>query len=238
MQKRACLVAATAACVLVGCSDRAPAPPSDQGHQATGAVGHEGREHGRHMEHRFDDVDRYVKAFDDPARDAWQMPDRVIQALGLAPGQSVADIGAGTGYFSVRLAASAAEPRVFAVDIEPAMVEYVRERSEKEGLRNVVAVLAGADRSNLPEPVDVVLIADTYHHIPDRVAYFTALRASLKPGGRLAIVDFRKDAPEGPPVEFRFTPEEIGAELASAGFVLDAQHDFLPRQIFLVYRAS
>jgi hypothetical protein len=71
MQKRACLaVAVTAACVLVGCSDRATAPQSDQGHQVTVEVGEEGREHGRHMEHRFDDVDRYVKAFDDPARDA------------------------------------------------------------------------------------------------------------------------------------------------------------------------
>jgi ubiquinone/menaquinone biosynthesis C-methylase UbiE len=193
---------------------------------------------GGHMDHRFEDAEKYAKQFDDPARDAWQMPARVIDALGLRPGQSVADIGAGTGYFTVRLAKSSATPKVFAVDIEKSMVDYVRQRAAKEGLKNVVVVQAGADRTNLPEAVDLVLVVDTYHHIPDRRAYFWELRKSMNPGARLAIIDFRKDAPEGPPVEFRFTPEEITGELTKAGFTLAAQHDFLPRQMFLVYRVS
>lgn len=189
-----------------------------------------------HMEHSFADAEQYAKSFDDPARDAWQMPDRVIAALGLKPGQSVADIGAGTGYFSVRLAKSAAAPKVFGVDIEANMVQYLRQRAMKEGLKNIVAVKADANKTNLPEAVDVVLIVDTYHHIGDRVAYFTALKSLLKPGGRLAIVDFKKDAPgEGPPAHFRFTPDQISGELAKAGFALQTQHDFLPRQMFLVY---
>jgi SAM-dependent methyltransferase len=188
-----------------------------------------------HMAHRFEDAERYAKSFDDPARDAWQMPDRVIGALGLTSGQSVADIGAGTGYFTVRLARAPARPQVFAVDIESRMVDYVRNRASREGLTNVVAVQAEADRTNLPERVDVALVVDTYHHIPNRVAYFTALKTQLKPGGRLAIVDFRQDSPEGPPMEFRFTPEQITAELTTAGFALQAQHDFLPRQMFLIY---
>jgi SAM-dependent methyltransferase len=137
----------------------------------------------------------------------------------------------------VRLAKSAAAPKVFAVDIEPTMVEYVRHRAMREGLKNVVAVHAGADRSNLPESVDVVLIVDTYHHIPNRVTYFTALKAIMKAGARLAIVDFNKDSPEGPPVEFRVTPEQVTAELAKAGFTLQTRHDFLPRQMFLIYTA-
>jgi SAM-dependent methyltransferase len=115
------------------------------------------------------------------------------------------------------------------------MVEYVRHRAMRDGLTNVVAVKAGADRTNLPEPVDVVLIVDTYHHLPNRVAYFTALKTLMKPGARLAIIDFKKDSPEGPPVEFRFTPDQITAELARAGFTLQTQHDFLPRQMFLIY---
>jgi hypothetical protein len=86
--------------------------------------------------------------------------------------------------------------------------------------------------------VDVALVVDTYHHIPNPVAYFTALKTSMKPGARLAIVDFRTGAPEGPPEEFRFTPQEIRAELAQAGFSALAEHDFLPRQIFLVFTAS
>jgi ubiquinone/menaquinone biosynthesis C-methylase UbiE len=191
-----------------------------------------------HMEHRFDDAERWAKSFDDPARDEWQMPARVIEALALRTGQLVADIGAGTGYFTVRLAKSAAAPKVYAVDIEPSMVQYVRQRAAKEGLKNVVAVHGAGDRTNLPESVDLVLIVDTYHHIPNRVEYFTALRKVMKPSARLAVVDFRKGVPGGPPDEFRFTEEQISRELAHAGFALQAQHDFLPRQIFLVYDAN
>jgi ubiquinone/menaquinone biosynthesis C-methylase UbiE len=187
------------------------------------------------MEHRFDDAELYAKSFDDPARDAWQMPARVIDTLGLTPGQIAADIGAGTGYFSVRLAKAAAKPKVYAVDVEESMVNYVKQRAAKEGLSQVIAVRASADRANLPEAVDVVLIVDTFHHIPNRPAYFRELRKSMKPSARLAIIDFRKGAPSGPPEEFRFTPEQITAELKQAGFALQAQHDFLPRQLFLIY---
>jgi len=196
---------------------------------------HMGTDKPDHLGRHFDNAEEWAKSFDDPARDQWQMPSRVIEALQLKSGQVVADIGAGTGFFTVRLARSQAVPKVYAVDIEPSMVEYVKQRAAREGLKNVVAVQAGADRTNLPEPVDLVLIVDTYHHIPNRVAYFTALKAHLKPGARLAIIDFRKDAPSGPPVEFRFTPDQISTELAAAGFSRLTSYDFLPRQIFLVY---
>ena len=118
------------------------------------------------------------------------------------------------------------------------MVAHLTERAKGEGLANMTAVLAGDGTTNLPEPVDVVLIVDTFHHIPNRVAYLTALKGKLTPGGRVAIVDFRKDAPQGPPVEFRFTPDQLTAELRQAGFELDASHDFLPQQLFLIYRVK
>ena len=190
--------------------------------------------HPDHMDHHFD-ANASAKTFDDPARDAWQMPDRVIAALNLKPGQIVADIGSGTGYFSVRLAKSAAAPKVYGADIEPSMVTYLRERAAKEGLHNVISVQATADSANLPEPVDLVLIVDTYHHIGDREAYFRRLAKSLKPGGRVAIIDFKPDSPEGPPKEFRFSPEKFKSEMATAGYKLAAQHDFLPRQNFLIF---
>ena len=193
--------------------------------------------HPDHMEHHFDPA-ASAKSFDDPARDAWQMPDRVIAALALKPGQSVADIGSGTGYFSVRLAKSAAAPKVYGADIEPGMVTYLRQRAEKEGLKNVVSVQAAADAPNLPEPVDVVLIVDTYHHIGNREVYFRKLQASLKPGGRVAIVDFKADSPEGPPKEYRFTPEQFKTEMSAAGYRLWQQFDFLPRQNFLVFEVA
>ena len=188
-----------------------------------------------HMDHKFDDPARYAKSFDDPARDAWQMPARVIDALQLKSGMKVADIGAGTGYFSMRLA-KAPGVSVFAVDIEPKMVEYLKQRAHNEHAMNVTAVLAGASSPNLPEPVDVILVVDTYHHLSNRPAYFRELRKALRPGGRIAIVDFRKDAPEGPPVHFRFTPEQIQEEMKQAGYELQSAHDFLPRQHFLIFR--
>ncbi len=95
-----------------------------------------------HMQHHFDPV-ASAKGFDDPARDTWQMPDRVVATLALRPGEAVADIGAGTGYFTVRLAKSPAAPKVYAADIEPEMVNYLRQRAAKEGLKNVIAVQAG-----------------------------------------------------------------------------------------------
>ena len=193
--------------------------------------------HPDHMEHHFDPA-ASAKAFDDPARDTWQLPDRVIAALDLKPGQVIADIGSGTGYFTVRLAKSPAAPKVYGADIEPAMVTYLRERAAKEGLGNVVAVQAAADTPNLPEPVDLVLIVDTYHHIGNREAYFSRLRSSLKPGARVAIIDFRPDSPEGPPKEFRFPPEKFQAEMSQAGYKLAHQYDFLPRQNFLVFEVA
>jgi ubiquinone/menaquinone biosynthesis C-methylase UbiE len=194
--------------------------------------------HADHMEHRFDNPKQLAKNFDDPARDAWQEPDRVIEALALKRGQTAADIGAGTGYFTVRLAKSAAAPKVYAVDIEPSMVTYVAERAATEHLTNVVAVQAAADAPNLPEAVDLALIVDTFHHIGNRESYFRRLAKSLKPGGRVAIIDFKPDSPEGPPKEFRFTPEQIKLEMSKAGYALTAQHDFLARQNFLIFNVA
>lgn len=188
-----------------------------------------------HMHHRFDDPERFARSFDDPARDAWQMPERVIEALNLAPGATVADLGAGTGYFSMRLARAVPQGTVYAVDIEPAMLAYIEKRAAAAGVTNIVTVRAGERSPNLPKPVDVLLVVDTYHHLPDRVAYFRQAQASLTRSGRVAIIDFRKDSPEGPPPEFRFEADQIVREMEIAGYRVAAQHDFLPRQHFLVF---
>jgi cyclopropane fatty-acyl-phospholipid synthase-like methyltransferase len=191
-----------------------------------------------HMQHRFDDPERYAKSFDDPARDKWQMPVRVLEALRLSPAASVADIGAGTGYFTVRLARAVPNGTVHAVDIEASMLDHIRKRATAEGLKNVRTVHATGTDPNLPTPVDLVLVVDTYHHIANRAAYFRELTKSLTSDGRVAIIDFRKDAPEGPPVEFRFDAEQISGEMKDAGYRLDARHEFLPRQHFLIFRPA
>jgi cyclopropane fatty-acyl-phospholipid synthase-like methyltransferase len=187
------------------------------------------------MPHRFDDAEKWAARFEDPGRDAWQKPDEVIAALALKPDAVVADIGAATGYFPVRLARALPEGRVYGVDIEPSMVEYLGHRAQREGLGNLQAVLAAADDPKLPEPVDLVLVVNTYHHIEQRPAYFERLRAKLKPAGRLAIIDFRKGQPMGPPEAHRIDAAQVRAELESAGYALAAEHAFLPNQHFLVF---
>jgi ubiquinone/menaquinone biosynthesis C-methylase UbiE len=188
-----------------------------------------------HMEHRFDDPARFAKSFDDPARDGWQMPGRVIAALQLQPDSQVADIGAGTGYFSMKLSKAVPKGTVFAVDVEPKMLDFLRNRAKAEHVTNVVPVQAAASSPNIPKPVDAILIVNTYHHLPSRASYFADLKRSLKPGGRIAIIDFRKDAPSGPPPEFRFDAAQIVAEMEQAGYRVAARHDFLPHQHFVIF---
>lgn len=186
-------------------------------------------------QHSFGDAEKWSHVFDDPARDAWQKPHEVIKALALKPDAIVADIGAGTGYFSARLANMLPQGRVYAVDIEPDMVKYLAERARREGLKSMTAVAGTAGDARIPEKADLILLVDVYHHIDDRSRYFRRLRDSLKPGGRIAIIDFRLDAANGPPKAARVAPQRVKAELKSAGYALAKEHGFLPEQYFLVF---
>jgi len=189
-------------------------------------------------QHSFGNAEQWAHVFDDPKRDAWQKPHEVIQALRLKPDAVVADIGAGTGYFAVRFANMVPKGRVYGIDIEPDMVKYLSERAKREKRDNLVATAGTPDDPRLPEKADLILMVDVFHHLDERERYFQKLRASLKPGGRLAIIDFRLDAPEGPPTAARIAPERVKAELKSAGYTLAREHAFLPNQYFLVFSPS
>ena len=189
-------------------------------------------------QHGFGDAEKWAQVFDDPKRDAWQKPHEVIQALALKPDALIADIGSGTGYFSVRFANMTPKGRVYGVDTEPDMVKFLADRAKREGLKNITAVAGAPDDPRLPEKVDLVLLVDVYHHIGDRERYFRKLRDALKPGGRLAVIDFRMDSPEGPPKSARIAPDRVKAELRRAGYVLAGEHTFLPNQYFLVFRPA
>lgn len=198
--------------------------------------------HAHHEHHRFDDAEAWAKQFDDPSRDAWQRPEAVLDYLALPPDAHVADLGAGTGYFTVRLARRLPRGRVLANDIEPDMVRYLGERAAKEGLENVVPVQGRPDDPALPEPVDVAFLCNVYHHIEDPVGYFRALAEQLRPGGRVIVVDFEKDAPAdvpGPPPHMRVGRDALVAELARAGFELvRADGDVLPYQYIVELRLA
>jgi SAM-dependent methyltransferase len=187
-------------------------------------------------QHSFSDAEQWAHVFDDPKRDAWQKPHEVIQALALKPDAVIADLGSGTGYFAVRLANMVPKGRVYGVDIEPDMVKYLAERAKREKRGNVAAVAGTPDDPRLPEKVDLILLVDVYHHIDDRQRYFRNLRASLKSGGRIAVIDFRMDSPDGPPEAARIAPQRVIDELKAAGYGLAKQHDFLPNQYFLVFQ--
>ncbi|MEZ4238377.1 MAG: methyltransferase domain-containing protein [Myxococcota bacterium] len=192
------------------------------------------------VSHPFHDAARWADVFDDPARDAWQRPEALVEALRLRPGDTVADVGAGTGYFEPHLArAVGPEGHVLAVDIEPELVDHMRARFADTGLQTVEARLGAADDPALPaHEVDLVLLVDTYHHIGDRVDYFARLKDALAKKGRLVIVDFRadRDGP-GPPKAHRIPAEQVVAELAEAGWKLKRDHgDLLPEQYVLELR--
>lgn len=186
-------------------------------------------------DHSFSGADQWARVFDDPKRDAWQKPHEVIQALKLKPDAVIADIGSGTGYFSVRFAHRVPQGRVYGLDTEPDMVKYLAERAKREGLKNVSAVQAKPGDPQLPEKADVVILVDVYHHLQNREQYFRRLQQSLKAGGRLAIIDFRMDSPDGPPKAARIAPQQVKAELQRAGYVLSEEHAFLPNQYFLLF---
>ncbi|HJQ84267.1 MAG TPA: class I SAM-dependent methyltransferase [Candidatus Binatia bacterium] len=179
-------------------------------------------------------LERYVAELEDPGRDEWQQPERVVKTLALRPGMVVADVGAGTGYFARRFGAAVAPGgKVLALDVEPGMLDELRRRAPDA--KNVeTRVVPPGDPGLAPKSVDVVFICNTGHHLPDRVRYYGNLRQALRPGGRLVLVDFHKrDLPVGPPVKEKLSRDETLHEAEEAGFRLRAGHDILPYQYFL-----
>jgi ubiquinone/menaquinone biosynthesis C-methylase UbiE len=190
--------------------------------------------------HSFADVPYWVSVFDDPARDGWQKPRALVAALGIRRGMTVADLGAGTGYFS-RWLSEAVGPTgtVLAVDVEPSLVAHLRERAEHDRTANVVPVLASPDNPRLPAGgVDLVLVVDTYHHLDDRLVYLRRMRRVLRPAGRVAIVEWQKrELPVGPPMEHKLAREQVVDEMTAAGYRLVAEPPILPYQYVVVFRA-
>jgi predicted methyltransferase len=189
--------------------------------------------------HSFGDVDQWSKVFDDPSRDGWQKPQALLAALALQPGMTVADLGAGTGYFSRHLAAAVGPAgTVLAVEVEPTLVAHLRARAEREDAANVVPVLASPDNPRLPAAgVDLVLVVDTYHHFDHRTRYLPQLRRALRPGGRVAIIDWKPgELPQGPPPDHKLPRERVIEEMHAAGFALLEDLDLLPYQYALVFR--
>lgn len=175
-------------------------------------------------------------------RDREQRPDEVIRAMGLRDGDVVADVGAGTGYFTRRLArAVAPRGRVYAVEIQPEMIALLKQGVEKAGLTNVVPVLGAADDPRLPPAaLDWILLVDVYHELQQPKAVLARMREALKPTGKVALVEYRLEGPTALHIreEHRMSPKQVLAEWEPAGFRLAARHEFLPTQHFFVFEKA
>lgn len=167
-------------------------------------------------------------------RDRWQHPDRVLAASDVTDGERIADLGAGGGYFTYRLArAVGPDGRVYAVDTDADMRARIRDRAHRAGHGNIVTVAARDDDPGLPEPVDLILIVDAFHHLPDdRIGYLAGLAGALRPGGRIAIIEPR---PRWYLFGHATAPERIRVTSERAGYTAAGEHDFLPRQSFTVF---
>jgi arsenite methyltransferase len=198
------------------------------------------RERALTAHHGFGDVAHWAGVFESPDRVKWQKPDEVVRALDLKPGQTVIDIGAGTGYFTRRFAkAVGPSGAVIGLDVEPGMVNYMKADAKKLGLQNYHARVVKADDPELsPNSADVIFFCDTLHHVDDRLAYLRKLAPALKPGGRIAVVDFMKDAPEGPPKRMKISREQMMEQFRKAGYDMVREHKFLPYQYFLEFEPA
>jgi predicted methyltransferase len=172
-----------------------------------------------------------------PDRDLWQHPEQIMDVLGIADGSVVADVGAGAGWFTIRLARRVGPNGVvYAEDVQPEMLAAIQRRVNAEGLMNVKPILGKGSDPQLPTKAHAVLIVDAYHEIDDRVPLLRNLAKALRPGGRIGVVDFKLEGSgPGPAMEERISPETVVNDAKSAGLRLLSQETFLPYQYFLIF---
>jgi ubiquinone/menaquinone biosynthesis C-methylase UbiE len=184
---------------------------------------------GEHPAHeRFgnpEHLEEYLRKLEDPARAEWQKPDEVVRALEIRPEAVIGEIGAGSGYFTLRLARVATH--VFASDADPRLLEVLREHIAAAGVRNVTPVLGLAEDPFLPSArCDLILSVNAYHHFPEAPSYLRRVRRALRPGGRIAVVDFHE----------KLERARLLRDTEAAGLCVAAEHGFLPQQHFVVFQ--
>ena len=206
---------------------------------AISAHGQDAIKHDDHQMHKLHrDPKAYIGALEDPKRDAYQKPHEVVHALGLKPGEVIADIGAGSGYFTFHLARHVGEKgKVYAVDISPDMILHVNRRIRDANATNVVSVLADPADPLLPDQsVNRFFICDVWHHVENQTKYLSLMKKMLKPGGEVIMIDFhKKELPFGPPLQMKIAREDLIKQMETNGFRLTKEHTFLPHQYFLVF---
>jgi arsenite methyltransferase len=193
-------------------------------------------EHQMHRLHR--DPKAYIGVLEDPKRDAYQKPHEVLTALGLKPGEVIADIGAGSGYFTFRLAHHVGDKgKIYAVDVSSDMILHINRRIRELKATNVVSILADSDDPLLADAsVNRFFFSDSWHHIENQTKYLALMKKMLKPVGEIVMIDFhKKDLPVGPPMQIKIAREDLIKQMESNGFRTVKEHTFLPYQYFLIF---
>jgi len=192
-----------------------------------------------HQLHR--DSRAYIEMLEDPKRDAYQKPHEVLTALAIKPGEVIADIGAGSGYFTFRLAHHVGDTgKIYAVDVSPEMIVHLNRRIRELKAMNVRSILADPDDPLLADgSIDRFFFSDSWHHIENQTKYLSLIKKMLKPGGEVIMIDFhKKELPLGPPMQLRIAREDLIRQMEANGFQLKKEHTFLPYQYFLVFAAK
>jgi len=174
-------------------------------------------------------------------REEEEAPTRAIEALDLKPGMVIADIGAGSGYYATRMAKKVAPTgRVYATDIQPGMIAILDRRINAEGLSNVTTVLGTMDDPSLPpQSIDLAIMVDVYHELQQPQLFLQKLKGVLKPGGRLVLLEFRKEDPKIPIIEVhKMSVAEVKQELEAEGYAIERVIDVLPWQHIIVLRVK
>jgi ubiquinone/menaquinone biosynthesis C-methylase UbiE len=203
--------------------------------------GGRGHGHPRDRHGNPEDLDAYLARLQDPERIAWQKPEEVVATLGVRRGDVACDLGVGPGYFAIPLARAVGPAgRVHAIDVEPRMLEILARRAAEAGVTNIQPILADDGESALPpEPCDLILLVNTLHHFHDGVGALRRLASRLRPGGRIANVDFHaRELPVGPPPEHKISRDRFLVLAATAGLEVADEKTFLPYQYFFLLRSA
>ena len=185
----------------------------------------------------FKHTDKYIDFLEREDRIKWQKPDAVIEMLNIREDEKIADVGAGSGYFSFPFASAVPQGEVYAIDIEPEMIRYIHHKAMVNDIKNIEAILAEPDDPKVPRDSDIVFICDVLHHIEHKLPWLKKIHDQMQKGARLILIEFQEgDLPEGPPEKIKIPQDEIITMAINAGFTrISADNKLLPYQTFLVF---
>jgi ubiquinone/menaquinone biosynthesis C-methylase UbiE len=197
------------------------------------------RKQGINMNHMkpFADVEKYIEFLERKDRAIWQKPDAVISTMELKGTETIADVGAGSGYFSFRFASKLPKGKVIAIDIEPEMIRHIHHKVMSSDIENIEVVLASEDDPKVPEKVDIVFICDVLHHLKNRAKWLDKLYSEINKGTKLILIEFKEgNLPEGPPEKMKISAKEMLTLVSGAGFALIKKNTtILPYQNYFVF---